>query len=91
MIMRLVANIDVGIAMRDKELVKPMLQLFYNHCSENTLNELIQSLQNFIDEKNEVKKNSIDEVLYSIVINLVAKYNTYEVPVEICGKHLLRH
>jgi hypothetical protein len=36
-----VANIDVGVAMRDKELVKPMLQLFYNHCSENTLNELI--------------------------------------------------
>jgi hypothetical protein len=84
-----VANIDVGVVMRDKELVKPMLQLFYNHCSENTLNELIQSLQNSIDEKNEVKKNSIDEVLYSIVVNLVAEYNTYEIPVEILWKALI--
>ncbi len=66
-----------------------MLQLFYNHCSENTLNEITQSLQNSIDEKNEVKKNSIDEVLYSIVVNLVAEYNTYEIPVEILWKALI--
>jgi hypothetical protein len=84
-----VANIDVGVVMRDKELVKPMLQLFYNHCGENTLNEIIQSLQISIDEKNEVKKNSIDEVLYSIVVNVVAEYNTYEIPVEILWKALI--
>jgi hypothetical protein len=84
-----VANIDVGVVMRDKELVKPMLQLFYNHCSENTLNELIESLQNFIDEKNEVKRNSIDEVLYSIVINLISKNNSYELPVHLLWRELI--
>jgi hypothetical protein len=34
-----IANIDVGVAMRDKELVKPLLQLFYNSkCSDEIVN-----------------------------------------------------
>jgi hypothetical protein len=84
-----VANIDVGVVMRDKELVKPMIQLFYNSCSKATLDELIVALQNFIDEKNEVKRNSIDEVLFSIVINLISKNNSYEQPVQLLWKELI--
>jgi hypothetical protein len=65
-----VTNIDVGVAMRDKELVKPLLQLFYNSkCGKDTLKEIVESLQSFLDDKNEVKTNSIDEVLFGIISN----------------------
>jgi hypothetical protein len=64
-----IVNIDVGVAMRDKELVKPLLQLFNNSkCSNDTLEEIVQSLQGFLDDRNEVKRNSIDAVLIDVVI-----------------------
>jgi hypothetical protein len=73
-----VANIDVGVAMRDKELVKPLLQLFYNSkCSNDALEELVRSLQSFLDDRYAVKRNSIDEVIFGVVINLLSKSNDY--------------
>ena len=69
-----IANIDVGVAMRDKELVKPILQLFHNSKFST---EIVQSLQSFLDAKNEVKRNSIDEVIFSVVINLLSESNDY--------------
>jgi hypothetical protein len=81
-----VANIDVGVAMRDKELVKPLLQLFYNSkCSA----EIVQSLQSFLDAKNEVKRNSIDEVIFGVVINLLSESNDYIIPSELIWTKLI--
>jgi len=76
-----IANIDVGVAMRDKELVKPLLQLFYNSkCSNDTLKEIVQSLQSFLDAKNEMKRNSIDEVLFAVICNLLSESSGYTLP-----------
>jgi hypothetical protein len=81
-----VANIDVGVAMRDKELEKPLLQLFYNSkCS----NEIVRSLQSFLDDRNEVKRNSIDEVIFGVVINLLSKSDDYILPSALIWKTLV--
>jgi hypothetical protein len=81
-----VTNIDVGVAMRAKELVKPLLQLFYNSkCSD----EIVQSLQRFLDDKNEVKRNSIDEVIVGVVINLLPGSTDYTLLSELIWKTLI--
>jgi hypothetical protein len=73
-----VTNIDVGVAMRDKELVKPVLQLFYNSkCSNDSLQEIVKSLQGFLDDRNEVKRNSVDAMLIDVVINLLSESHDY--------------
>jgi hypothetical protein len=85
-----IVNIDVGVAMRDKELVKPLLQLFYNSkCSNDTLEEIVQSLQGFLDDRNEVKRNSIDAVLVDVVINLLSGSNDYTLPSALIWKTLI--
>jgi hypothetical protein len=85
-----VANIDVGVAMRDKELVKPLLQLFHNSkCSNDTLEEIVQSLQGFLDDRNEVKRNSIDAVLVDVVINLLSRSDDYSLPSALIWKTLV--
>jgi hypothetical protein len=88
-----IANIDVGVAMRDKELVKPLLILFYNsncnNCINDTLKEILESLQSFLDAKNNVKRNSIDEVLFGVVVNLLPESNDYTLPSGLIWKTLI--
>jgi hypothetical protein len=85
-----IANIDVGVAMSDKELVKPLLQLFYNSkCSKDTLKEIVESLQSFLDDKNEVKRNSIDEVLFGVITNLLSESSDYTLPSGLIWKTLI--
>jgi hypothetical protein len=68
----LIVDIDVGLDGRDKELCKPLLQLFYGTRSYD---ELKSTLQTFLHVKNKRKKNSsIEPVLYEIVVNLVSQY-----------------
>ena len=41
----------------------------------------------FLDEKNEVKKNAIDEIIYALVLDLAPKY-FYEIIVDVSyGQH----
>ena len=62
---------DIGVEGIDKDLVKHSVQLF-NGCK--CLTEVIETLQKFLDNKNEKKESSIESVLLKVVANLV-KYN----------------
>ena len=63
-----IPDLDIGVEGRDKELVKHLFQLFYGSKS---LNQLIESLQKFLDLKNGKKESSIDHVLLPIISNLI--------------------
>ena len=63
-----IPDLDIGVEGRDKELVKHLVQLFYG---SNSLNQLIYSLQKFLDIKNEKKESSIDHVLLPIISSLI--------------------
>ena len=70
-------EVDVGLDGRDKELCKPILQLFYGlGATAETLKEIETALQHFLDTKNERKKNSLEAVIYPIVINAISRYGT---------------
>ena len=65
-----IVNRDVGLEGRDKELCKPLLQLFHE---TEVYSEVKSALMTFLDKKNKRKKNvSIDPVLYEITANLVS-------------------
>ena len=65
-----IVNRDVGLEGRDKELCKPLLQLFHG---TKAYDEVKGALMTFLDKKNKRKKNvSIDPVLYEIALNLVS-------------------
>ncbi len=67
-----IVNRDVGLEGRDKELCKPLLQLFHGSKAHNEV-QTVSRL--FLDNKNKRKKNtSIDPVLYEITVNLVSDY-----------------
>jgi hypothetical protein len=69
-----IVDIDIGLDGRDKELCKPLLQLFYG---TQAYDEIKTMLETFLDRKNRRKKNtSIDPVLYEIVANLVSLKGT---------------
>ena len=65
-----IPDLDIGVEGRDKELVKPLVQLFYG---SNSLNLLIESLQKFLDLKNGKKESSIDYALLPIISSLIKK------------------
>jgi hypothetical protein len=54
---------------RDKELCKPLIQLFYNTESQK---EIEETLQYFINIKNERKKQSLEAVMYPIIVNAIS-------------------
>lgn len=65
-----IPDIDIGIDGRDKELCKPIIQLFYNTEAQA---EIEYALQKFIDEKNQRKESSIEAALYPIITNLISE------------------
>jgi hypothetical protein len=71
-----VPDIDVGLEGRDKELCKPLLQLFYNTKSYDEINA---TLRIFLNAKNQKKGNLIEAALHPIIVNLVSEYGE-EVP-----------
>ena len=87
-----VVDIDIGLEGRNKELCKPLLQLFYN---TNSQNEVKSSLQQFVDSKNQTKGHTIEAVLYPIVVNLISKIGNkvyasqlwYEITHNLDGKY----
>jgi hypothetical protein len=65
-----IPDLDIGVEGRDKELVKHLVQLFYG---SNSLNQIIGSLQKFLDLKNGKKESSIDYALLPIISSLIKK------------------
>jgi hypothetical protein len=67
-----IVNRDIGLEGRDKELCKPLLQLFHG---AKAYNEVKTALMSFLDRKNKRKTNtSIDPVLCEIAVNLVSRH-----------------
>ena len=63
------------VAVLDEELCKPLLQLFYTlGASEETLSELESTLQYFLDTKNKRKGQTLEAVIYPIVLDAVVRY-----------------
>ena len=63
-----IPDLDIGVEGRDKELVKHSIQLFYG-CK--CLEEVQETLQYFLDLKNEKKESTIESILLQIVATLV--------------------
>jgi hypothetical protein len=70
-----ISELDIGVEGRDKELVKHSIQLFYG-C--RCLNEVRETLQYFLDLKNEKKESTMESILLQIVATLV-KYEGPEI------------
>lgn len=67
-----IVDVDTGYDGRDKELCKPLLQLFY---SIESYDNIAKALKRFLDKKNRRKKNvSIEPVIYGIIMDMVSKY-----------------
>jgi len=66
-------EIDIGIDGRDKELCKPLLQLFYN---TEVQNEIEETLQFFVNIKNKRKENTIEALIYPVIINAISQYGS---------------
>jgi hypothetical protein len=65
-----IPDIDIGIEGREKELTKPIIQIFYNSQAQS---EVEATLQYFLKLKTEKKEITLEPVLYPIVLNLVAQ------------------
>lgn len=64
-----IADLETGLDGRDKELCKPLLQLFHK---TKTYDKVKDVLTNFLNKKNRRKKSTAIE----IVVNLIAKRGT---------------
>jgi hypothetical protein len=63
-------EIDINLDGRDKELCKPLIQLFFNTQSQK---EIETTLQHFIDAKNERKGQSLEAQMYPILVNAISE------------------
>jgi hypothetical protein len=73
-------EVDVGLDGRDEELCKPLLQLFYTlGASEEIQKELETTLQHFLNIKNNRKDNSLEALIYPVIVNYVSE-NGKEIP-----------
>jgi hypothetical protein len=69
-----IADIDVGLDGRDKELCKPLLQLFYG---SKAYDEVRTTALTFLNRKNKRKKNTaVESILFDITVNLLADEGT---------------
>jgi hypothetical protein len=66
-----IPDIDIGIVGRDKELTKPLIQLFHNSEAQQ---EIIKNLQKILDLKNQKKQNTLEAALLPIVVNLISEH-----------------
>jgi len=72
-----VSDIETGLEGRDKELCKPVLQLFYGSESEKRVRRALEKL---IDEKNQRKSNSLEGILLEVVSYLLNQYSDGVIP-----------
>jgi hypothetical protein len=66
-------DVDVGVEGREKELAKPIIQLFYG---TDTQQEIEKTLQYFLNQRNEKKDTMLEPVLHPIVTALISKNQT---------------
>ena len=66
-----IQDIDIGLDGRDKELCKPLIQLFYNTKSQA---EIEATLQKLLLQKNQRKESTIEAALYPIIANTISQY-----------------
>ena len=71
-----IPNLDIGVEGRDKELVKHSIQLFHG---SNCLTEVIETLQYFLDLKNQKKESTIESILLQKVVAPLVKHEGPEV------------
>jgi hypothetical protein len=71
-----ILDIDIGLDGRDKELCKPLLQLFND---TESYEKIRATLQIFLDAKNQKKSNLIEAALHPMIVNRVSRYGR-EVP-----------
>lgn len=68
-------EVDIGLDGRDRELCKPILQLFYGFgSSKETQQEIEKSLEHFIKIKNNIKEHSVEALVYPVIVNAVSVY-----------------
>jgi hypothetical protein len=63
-------DIDTGLKGRDKELCKPILQIFYGYKSQKRIERALEIL---LDDKNDMKANSLERDLLEVVTDLFEK------------------
>jgi hypothetical protein len=65
-----ISDIDVSVEGREKELCKPIIQLFYNTKAQA---EVETTLQNFLNLRTEKKEITLEPILHPIISNLISK------------------
>jgi hypothetical protein len=66
-----IPDINIGVEGREKELSKPVIQLFYG---SNAQKEVEATLQTFLNLRTEKKEITLEPILHPIVTNLVSAY-----------------
>lgn len=66
-----IEEIGLNLFNREAELTEPTLRLF--QYSPNTLKELQPALMKCLNNKREVKSNSLEAILYAVINNLIPK------------------
>jgi hypothetical protein len=69
----IIPNIDTGLKRRNRELVKPILQLFCN-AESKIQKEIASTLEGFLKAKQARKENTIEAALYPMISNMVSQY-----------------
>jgi hypothetical protein len=64
-----IPDVSLNITNRDEELAKPYIRLFQN--SPKALKEVKSTLSYFLNEKNKLKRNSIEAKLLQVILNLI--------------------
>jgi len=71
-------EVDIGLDGRDEELCKPSLELLYTlGASQETLRMTELTLQHFLDVKNKRKGETLEALIYPIVVNTVFHSGVY--------------
>ena len=65
-----IPDIDIGVTGRNLQLSKPYIQLFYNTPAQK---EVEETLQKFLDMKNEKKANSLEAMLLPTIRRLLSE------------------
>jgi hypothetical protein len=72
-----IPDISTGLEGRDKELCKPLLQVFYGNRS---LGMIERALEKLVDEKHERKANSLEREVLEVIVNLFEEYTDGLIP-----------
>lgn len=67
----LVEDIDTGLKRRNRELCKPMLQLFHD-ATDDIQNEIKPMLEHFLNVKKQRRGNAIEAALHPIITDLIS-------------------